>query len=82
MSRICEEFHTDILGARRQPLPTALRIIEQRDYQRAKAVYDQTSEQDRGKLPDTPMLKLVRENESRARRWLIERKRAERQHGQ
>lgn len=78
MSRICEEFHTDILGALRQPVPTALRIIELRDYARARAAlerYDAADKKTRGPAPTGPMIDRVRATQSQARRWLIDQKR-------
>jgi hypothetical protein len=74
VSRICEEFQVDIPGAMRQPLPTALRIIELRDYARAKAVWDQTDPKRRAELPSTPMLERVKANERKANKWLLEQR--------
>jgi hypothetical protein len=74
VSRICEEFQTDIHGAYRQPLPTAIRIIELRDYERTKALWDNASPEQRKALPRSPMLDRVKANERKANKRLLEQR--------
>lgn len=62
MGVLCEEhLASSLLDAMEQPLALALRVVEYRSYERAKAMVDNTKKAEN--LPDHPMIDLVQEVE-------------------